>query len=334
MPESATPPAILATSETRLEGPLKVTGRARYSADFSRPGMLHSRTLGSPYAHALIRRIDTSRARALPGVHDVITAHDIGLIRTGRRLMDYPILAWERVRFVGERVAALAAETPEIAEEALGLIDVEYEELPPVLTTTDALVDDAPILHPDAVGYHFRGGARDPVPHPNMQAYKVVGKGSASELEAAFEGAAHVFEHTFSTPRQHAAYLEPRVSLVWIDPDETVRVITTNKLPFNLQEELSMVTGLPLEKIDVDCGFVGGDFGGKGLSLDEMTGYFLARRTGRPIKAVLPYGEELTTTNTRHAATIRLRSALDRDGRFLAHEARMFWDGGAYAGGW
>ncbi len=326
-------PALLSIADVRLEGPLKVTGQAHYSADFSRPGMLHARTLGSPHAHALIRSVDVSEARVLAGVHDVITAHDIGLIHTGRRLMDYPILARDRVRFVGERVAAVAAETPEIAEEALRLIHVEYDELPMALTPVESLADGAPILHPDSATYQFRGGVRDAVPHPNMQACKVVGKGSVADLEVSFASAARVFEHTFNTPRQHAGYIEPRVSLVWIEPDDTLRVITTNKLPFNLQEELSMVTGLPLEKIDVDCGFVGGDFGGKGLSLDEMTGYFLARRTGRPIKAVLPYGEELTTTNSRHAATIRLRTAVDKDGRFLAHEGRMLWDGGAYAAG-
>ncbi|MFN0070291.1 MAG: xanthine dehydrogenase family protein molybdopterin-binding subunit [Chloroflexota bacterium] len=326
-------PGILATPDYRLEGPQKVTGRAAYSADISIRGMLHAKTLGSPHAHALIRGIDVSAARALPGVAAVITAYDIGPIRTGRRLMDYPILAWERVRFVGERVAAVAAESLEIAEEALGLIHVDYQELPAALTPAEALADGAPVLHPDISSYQFRQGSRDPVPHANMQAYKIVGKGSASEIEAAFAGAAHVFEHTFRTPRQHAGYIEPRVALVWIDADETVRVVTTNKLPFNIQEELSMVTGLPLEKIDIDCGFVGGDFGGKGLSLDEMTGYFLALRTGRPIKTVLSYGEELTSTNSRHAATIRLRTAVDSEGRFLAHEGRMLWDGGAYAAG-
>ena len=128
-------PALLSVADVRLEGPLEGhPARARYSADFSRPGMLHARTLGSPLAHALIRSIDVSEARALAGVHDVMTANDIGLIHTGRRLMDYPILARDRVRFVGERVAAVAAETREIAEEALRLIDVEYEELPLALT--------------------------------------------------------------------------------------------------------------------------------------------------------------------------------------------------------
>lgn len=333
MPTGALNPRILTTPDLRLEGPLKVTGRARYSADFSRPGMLHAKALGSPYAHALIKRIDTSEARSLPGVRAVLTSADIGPIRTGRRLMDYPILAWERVRFVGERVAVVAAETEEIAQAALELIRVEYEELPLALTPEDALADDAPVLHPDAADYTFRQASRDPVPNVNMQAYKVVGKGAVTDLQAAFATAPHVFEYTFTTPRQHAAYIEPRVALVWIEPDEMVRVITTNKLPFNIQEELSLVTSLPIEKIDIDCGFVGGDFGGKGLSLDEMTGYFLARATGRPIKAVLSYGEELTATNSRHASTIRLRTAVDADGRFLAHEARMLWDGGAYAAG-
>jgi CO/xanthine dehydrogenase Mo-binding subunit len=320
----------LAHPEDRIEGRLKVTGGARYAADHRMLGMLHARFLASPYPHATVRSVDATRARAMPGVHAVLTGEDVRGLHYGRRLMDRPLLAWDRVRFVGDRLAAVAAETPEQAEAALAEIELDLEELPPVFETSRALDADAPILHENAAAYEYVGGERPPVRHPNIQGGLEVRRG-AEDLEAVFAAAAQVFEGRYRTPRQHHGYIEPHATLVWIDEDAVAHVITTNKTPFSLRDQMAATFGLPLDKIDVDASFIGGDFGGKGYSIDEYACYALARATGRPIKAVTRYADELGAMNVRHAAEMRLRTAIDADGRLLAHEADIRLDGGAYA---
>lgn len=320
----------LARPEDRVEGRQKVTGSARYAADHQMPGMLVAAFLGSPYPHALVRSVDATRARSMPGVHAVLTGEDVRGIRYGRRLLDRPLLAWDRVRFVGDRLAAVAAETPEQAQAALGEIEFDLDELPSVLDTAIALEPGAPILHEDAAAYVYLGGERLPVAHPNVQGELDVRRGS-DDIEAVFAGAAQVFEHRYRTPRQHHGYLEPHATLVWIDDADVVHVITTNKAPFNLRDQLVAAFGIPSEKIDIDASFIGGDFGGKGYSIDEFACYALANATGRPVKAVTRYADELGAMNVRHAAQMRLRTAVDADGRLLAHEAEIRLDGGAYA---
>jgi CO/xanthine dehydrogenase Mo-binding subunit len=321
--------SILDQPEYRVEGRDKVTGAARYAADVARPGMLHAAFVTSPYPHARIVSVDVSAARARPGVRAVLTGADTKPARCGRRLQDWPVLCWDRVLFIGDRVAAIAADTPQIAEEAARLVEVEYEELPAVLDTVAAVAPDAPVLHPDASTYTFLGGVRTPVPHPNVQGHAVHTHG---DVDAAFAAAHRVYEHTFDMPRVHQAYLEPRAALVWLDGD-IVRVVTTNKAPFSLRNHLAKSLGIPESRIVVDAGHIGGDFGGKGLSLDEFALYFLASATGRPVRSVMRYADDLQATNTRHAARITLRTAVDREGRILAHTSRVLFDGGAYAAG-
>lgn len=320
---------ILTTPERRVEGRDKVTGAARYAADFTRAGMLHAAFVGSPYAHASVRAVDTAAARAVPGVCAVLTGADVRPARFGRRLQDWPVLAWDRVRFIGDRVAVIAADTLEAAEEAARLVEVTYEELPAVFDPAAALAPDAPVLHPDAAEYRILGVVRSPVPHPNVQGHQVHEHG---DVAAGFARAARVFEHEFVIPRVHQAYIEPRASLVWLE-GELVHVITTNKSPFSLRDQLAATIGILAERIVVHTPHVGGDFGGKGLSLDEHALVFLARTTGRPVRSVLRYADELQISNTRHAATIRLRTGVDGEGRITAHEARALFDGGAYAAG-
>lgn len=324
---------LLEAPERRVEGHLKVTGEARYAADFRLPDMLWARFLTSPHAHARIVRIDTAAAKALPGVHAVLTGADVKPARLGRRLLDWPVLAWDRVRFIGDRVAVVAAETREIADEALSLIEVEYEELPAVLDLADALSDGAPILHPEdeAAEYIHLGSKRPPRPHSNLQGYKVVTKGDV-DVEQAFARAARVFEHTFYHPRQHQGHIEPHASVLWLDGD-LVRVVSTNKAPFNLRQQMSAALGIPAKNIVVNSRFIGGDFGGKGLSIDEFALYFLARATGRPVKSQMTYVDELQGVNPRHSASIRLKTGVDAEGRFVAHLAEVTFDGGAYGSG-
>ncbi len=273
--------------------------------------------------------VDTARAKAMPGVRAVITGADVKPSRLGRRLLDWPVLAWERVRFAGDRVAAVAADTPEEAEAALAAIDVTYEELPAVTGPEAALAPGAPVLHDDQQEFIYLGGTRQPVPHPNMQGY---GRHEHGDVDAAMRSAARVFEHTFTTQRIYQGYIEPRAAIVWLE-GEVVRVVSTNKAPFALRDQMAAALRLPKEQIVVDAGYIGGDFGGKGLSVDEFALYFLARATGRPVKSVLRYADDMAGTNTRHAATIRLKTAVDAEGRIVAHESRAVFDGGAYAAG-
>jgi CO/xanthine dehydrogenase Mo-binding subunit len=327
-----TAPAALAEPEYRVEGPWKVTGRARYTSDRDLPGLLRARFLASPVPHALIRLIDTAAARAVPGVHAVLTGTDIGPRRFGKTLYDQPVLAYERVRFVGERVAAVAAESLDAAEEALALIRVDYEELPAVFDGEEALGPGAPVLHPDAASYYYSAGQRPPVPHPNLQGHRVHQKG-AEDLEPVFASAHRVFEHVYHQARQHQGYIEPHACIVWIDDRGVAHAYSTNKAPFSLRQSLAVVTGLPVQQFVVDSMFIGGDFGGKGLSIDEYPCYYLARATGRPVKSVMTYADELGTANPRHGATCYLRTAVDEHGSMIAHESRVYFHDGAYAAG-
>ncbi|MCA1645691.1 MAG: xanthine dehydrogenase family protein molybdopterin-binding subunit, partial [Chloroflexi bacterium] len=236
----ADPQALFDEPEYRVEGPLKVTGAARYTADVSMPGMLWLAYTRSARPHARILSVDTAAAKQVPGVHAVLTGADIGHVGLGRRLLD---------------------------------------------------------------------------------------------IEDVFAQAAHVFEHTFTTAREFQGFLEPRACVVWIDEQDRVRVINTNKSPAALRQQMAAALDMPEAQIVVDATFIGGDFGGKGLSIDEFACYFLARATGRPIKAVMNYVDELQASNSRHAAVLKLRTAVSTDGKFLAHQSEVLVDGGAYAAG-
>ena len=156
---------IFGSGIKRREDPRLITGQAKYTDDLVLPGMLHAAFLGSPVPHGRIIRVDTSRAATVPGVHAILTGRDVTGRRFGRRLLERPILAWDRTLFVGDRIAVVAAETREAAQASVALIDVEIEELDPVLDVEDALMVDAQVLHPDAGGYRYLGAARHPAVH-------------------------------------------------------------------------------------------------------------------------------------------------------------------------
>ena len=293
--------------------------------------MLWAAFAKSPFAHARIRSISTAEARSVPGVRAVLTGRDIGPRAFGRRLADWPVLAVDKVRFIGDRVAAVAAETRAAAEEAARLVSVDYDELPAIFDPLDALAPGAPLLHEHPEAYAFIGGVRPKQAHGNIQGSRLQVKGER-DLEPLFAAAHRVFEHRFRTPRLHHGFIEPHALLVFIDAAGTLHVHTPCKSPFWLRGQLAAVTGLAPEKIVIESSSIGGDFGGKGLVIEEFACYFLARETGRPIKAVMSYVDELGTTCHRHSAEIRLRTGVDAAGTFLVHEAEVTYDGGAYAG--
>ena len=312
-------------SVVRGEGPDKVTGRSVYAADVSLPGMLWGKVLRSPFPHARIVSIDATEARAVPGVHAVLTAADLPDSLVGRRLRDMPVLARDVVRFVGEKVAAVAAETEEAAEEALLLIDVEYEELPAVFDAHEAMEPDAPTLHPELSGY-------EGLPQPesdlnNVFAHITWGQG---DVEQGFSEADLVFEHTFNAQLMHQAYIEPHACVVSAEDSGRVQLWINNKDPYALREQLAAVWGMDEERIVMHPCSIGGDFGGKGSFMDAPLCYYLSLHSGRPVKMVMDYIQELMAANPRHPATMTIRSGVKRDGTLTARQARVVFDSGGY----
>ena len=319
-------------SVVRGEGPDKVTGKSIYAADVTLPGMLWGKALRSPFPHARIVSIDTTAAKAVPGVHAVITATDLPDSLVGRRLRDMPVLARDVVRFVGEKVAAVAAETQEALEEALLLIDVDYEELPAVFDAHESMEPDAPTLHPEMSGY-------EGLPQPesdisNVFAHITWGQGDVDE---GFAEADLVFEHTFNAQLMHQAYIEPHACVVSAEPAHPelvegrgVQVWVNNKDPYALREQLAAVWGMDEERIVLHPCSIGGDFGGKGSFMDVPLCYYLSLHSGRPVKMVMDYIQELMAANPRHPATMTIRSGVKRDGTLVARQARVVFDSGGY----
>lgn len=327
---------IFGRDETRADGVLKATGAARYVADRPAAGSLLARYVAATVPHGVIRRIDVDAASRVPGVHAILTGEDVRGVRVGRRLQDWPLLAWDRVRFVGERIAAIAAETPEAADRAADLIEVDIEQLPPVLDPVAAVAPGAPVLHPDAATYRYLWPAPRPsVSHPNIQGELESATGIAATdadgFAALFLPPNRVFEGRYETGRQHQGYLETHAARVTPTAGGGASIVTTNKQPFGLRSQMSAALDMPVEILEVETDSIGGDFGGKGLSIDEYLCLLLARRTGRPVHAAASYAEELTAYAPRHAGRLRLRTAVDADGRIVAHDAQIDFDGGAYA---
>jgi carbon-monoxide dehydrogenase large subunit len=310
----------------RLEGAEKVSGKLRYAADVEVPGAIWAKILRSPLPHARIIKIDTANASKLPGVHAVITGSDIPEIMTGLRMKDMPPLARERIRFVGEAVAAVAADTEEIAEEALSLIDIQYEELPYVTDPLKAIEPGAPVLHENPAAY--KNAPERTIELPNIQSY---GQWSNGDVEQGFKKAARIFEHTFRTPLGFHGYIEPHACTVKVNDDGRVEIWASNKAPFTMRDRVARDLNLDPAKLKVHILPVGGDFGGKTSVIEVPVCYFLAQRTGKPVKMVLDYSEELTACSHRHPAVITLRTGVDHTGKLCALHARAVFSGGGYA---
>src|ERR1043165_7672913 len=296
----------------RAEGADKVTGRTLYAADVQLPAMLWGKILRSPHPHARIRRIDAERARRAPGVRAVITGSDIPDRYIGKMIRDMPVLCWDTARFVGDRVAPVAAESVDAAEEALSLIDVEYEELPAVFDPLDAMQPDAPRLHEDVAAYDGAPKKRLALDVHNGLTRLAWKKG---DVERGFRAADLVLEHTFKVPARHQGYLEPHAASLAIEPDGRIKVWASVKNPFGVRSQLAKCLSISEERIRLHPVNVGGEFGGKGDGIDLPVLYFLAQKTGRPVKIVMSYAEELSASNPAHPTVITIRSGVKRDGR-------------------
>lgn len=312
----------------RVEGVEKVTGSALYSANILLPGTIWGKCLRSPFAYARIKSIDTSKAKALPGVLAVLTAKDIKNNLVGKRLKDQPILAEDVVRFIGERVVAVAAEDKDVAEQALDLIEVEYEQLDPLLDPLEAMSDAAPVLHPQYENYAGRSPAV-PAGMKNVHSY---GKWEKGDLNAGFAEADEIIEGTYSTAMMHQAYIEPHASVVSAGPDERVHVWSAQKQPYGLRDALAQALEIPIENVVYEYTRVGGEFGGKGHIMDAPLCYYLSKASGRPVRMVMTYTEEFMAANPRHPGYIQFKTGVKRDGTIVAHQSRVIFDGGASGG--
>jgi len=321
-------PTAIGISTPRVDAVEKVTGAARYTADVPLPTFaLWAKTLRSPYPHAKIVRIDVTAAGALPGVHAVLSGADVAGRRMGRRIKDMPILAEDVVRYVGEPVAAVAADDEETAERALALIDVVYEELPAIFDTAEAMRPDAMLLHPGIASY---AGLPHPLDAPsNIFSTTEWVKG---DVRAGLVSADIVVENTFTTPLMHQAYMEPTACVVWIDDDERMQVWASTKVPFTAKALTADATNLPADRVRLNPVTIGGDFGAKGQAKDVPVCYFLAKASGRPIRMVYDYAEDLASANPRHSAVLHLKTGVMRDGTLIAHQIDVTYNTGAYAG--
>ena len=331
---TATPPNIktpvdyraINRQTIRVDGVPKVTGSAKYTVDTRLPGTLHGRILRSPIPHARIVSIDTSAAASLKGVHSLLIAADIPNLSQGRSIFDHPVLARDRVRFAGDKVAVVAADTPEIAEAALELIEVEYEEMPGIFSIEAATAPDAPILHPEFDSYIARHDA--PREHPNECGRMVREKG---DIDAGFAAADQIFDHRFTTSVVHQVYMEPHACVVNVEGDK-VTIWSSNKAGFDLRRQISESARIPSESIEVMTCYVGGDFGGKGAVMDEVLAYHLSKASGRPVFLPMSWIEEFQAANPRHASEVRVKTGVSKDGMIVAREGWITYDSGAYAG--
>jgi carbon-monoxide dehydrogenase large subunit len=312
----------------RVEGLEKVTGRAVYSVDVELPGMLYGAVLRSPLAHARILAIDLTEASKCRGVKAIVIGKDFPFL-FGGMLRDQPFLAIDRVRHVGEPVAAVAATTEAEAQAAAEKIKVQYEELPAVFDPREALAGGAPVLH-EKLGEYVVVGPYKNLPGTNVCVIRTF---SLGDVNAGFTQSDEIFEDEFyihtvaHTPMEtHAAVAQ------YLPAEQKYNIWSSTDRPFRLAKELADAVGIGINQVRFISTYSGGGFGGKGSMVAEAIAVPLARYSkGRPVKVVFSREEELTASQTRHAAYLKMKTGVKRDGTLVACRAEILWDKGAYS---
>jgi len=314
-------------SERRVDSVKLATGRGTFVDDIALPGMLYARILRSPHAHARIVRIDAAKARAMPGVAAVLTHEDVPRVPYTTAGQGWPepspydaVMLDRKVRFVGDRVAVVAAEDPELARRACDAIKVTYEVLPAVLDPEKAMAPGAPIIHDQADA----SGIKDPTRNLAAEIVAEVG-----DVARGFAEAESVFEETYRVPYVQQSSIEPHITITWLDEDHRLMVRTSTQVPFHVRRIIAPLLGIPIRRIRVVKPRIGGGFGGKQEILIEDLCGMLTLRTGRPVRLEYTREEELTAARTRHPQIVTVKTGV-RDGRFTAMEMRVLENTGAY----
>jgi len=323
---------VVGKPHPRLDGPETVTGSATYTVDVVLPSMLHAKLFRSSVPHAKIRDLDTSRARSVPGVAAVLAAADVTRKRFGFTVQDEELFGGEKARFVGDVIAAVAAVDETTADEALGLIGCDFEELPAALTPDEALQENAPLVHDQLASYRLNSAlARDwhPVPGTNIAHQAVYAKGN---IDLGLAEADEIFDDTFQSQQVQHCSLEPHAVVAQWD-GERLTVWTSTQKVFLVRAGLADLFDLPEGKIRVIGTKVGAGFGGKNSMRLEPYAVALTLKTGRPVRLVNSRAEEFAAAAGSVPATVRVRTGVKRDGTITARAMDFTWDTGAYAEG-
>ena len=323
----------IGVSVPRVDGVKKVTGAAKYVGDMKWPRMLYAKCVKSPYAHAKIVSIDISAAKALKGVHDVITG-DYYTKRGGLYLEDKNFLAVNTVKFYGEPVVAIAAETPEIAEAACDLVKVEYEPLPVINNPMEGMAKDAVLIHPELHTYKVVP-IFHPQAHTNISHHHIIRKGDA---DAAFKYAEehpdeyYITEHEYHVPHVQHTPIENHIAVAQYEPDGKCTVWASCQSPYAVRQALSATFDIPLNKMRIIPPYVGGGFGAKaGTTIEGIIIPLAMHSKGRPVMMEYTREEEFVNSYVRQGLYTKIKTAVRKsDGKFLAVQNNFYWDGGAY----
>src|SRR6266851_1419969 len=336
---------VIGTRPIRHDGLDKVTGRAKYGADYALPGMLHGKVLRSPHAHARIKSINCEEALKQPGVFAVVTAADfpevttefvtvVGEMKANARQLSYNVMARDKVLYDGHAVAAVAASSPHLAEEALRFIEVEYEVLPPVMTLDDAMKPDAPILLPEIRERRLAsrtepGKVENPDRQTNIAAHITLERG---DIAAGFNAADFIIEREFKTSAVHQGYIEPQNALAVYDTDDHVTIYCSTQAHFRVRRLTAALLAMDEGRIRVIPAEIGGGFGGKTTVYLEPVAALLSKKCGRPVKMVMTRGEVLRASGPTSGTKIKARIGATRDGKITAAEIWMAYEAGAFPG--
>ena len=323
---------VVGTRPVRHDGVDKVTGRALYGADVNPAGLLHGKVLRSPHAHSRVKSIDTSRAEAHPEVKAVVTAADLAPMdpvpQVARQGVPIPenILAKDKALYKGHPIAAVAASNAHVAEEALALIDVQYEVLPSVSNVEDALAQNAPVLHERWIE---RGGDGVIPPSKNIADHE---QHIFGDLDAGFAAADKVFEREFRTKTVHQGYIEPHTATAWWAPDDRLTIWSSSQGHFAMRDSTAQVLGIPNSRIKVIPMEIGGGFGGKTLAYLESVSSALSRKSGRPVKSTMTRAEVLEASGPTAGGYMKIKMGVTNEGRITAAQIYFAFEGGAYPG--
>lgn len=319
---------VVGHSEPKVDAVKLAAGKPVFADDIEMRNMLHAALLTSPHAHARILAIDASRARALPGVHAVLTYEDVPRVIYASGGQSYPnpppydqVSLDNKVRHVGDRVAVVAAESPEIAREALKLIDVSYEVLPAVFDPEEAMQAGAPVIHDEADAVDIHDASRNIVHHIDA---------SAGDAEYEWGRATYIFEGEYRTHQVQQVSIEPHVCVTYWDEDDRLTIRTSTQVPFHVRRMVAPLLNLPLKKIRVIKPRIGGGFGGKQEMLLEDLCAHLTIATGRPVRFEYSREQEFTSARSRHPQIIRFKTGVTDEGEICACEMYIIGNTGAY----